>query len=110
MDNCLFCQIINGQISTPFVFENNQLIVIKDIHPKAPVHLLIIPKKHIPSINYLTDDDRQIIGDMFLAAKQLAETHQVANDGYRLIINTNSFAGQTVNHLHLHLLGGKKLS
>jgi histidine triad (HIT) family protein len=109
MENCLFCQIINHQIPAEIEFENENLIVIKDIHPKAPIHFLIIPKQHIPSINYLEKNHIDLIGDMFVTAKELAMSNQIADDGYRLIINTNLNAGQTVNHLHLHLIGGQKL-
>jgi len=91
------------------LYEDNNVIVFKDIKPKAPLHILIVPKKHIPSINHLESEDKELVGEMFLVAKKMAKKQGVAKTGYRLVFDTGENAGQTVDHLHLHLLGGKKL-
>ena len=105
---CLFCQISSGETSTDILFENNTLVVFKDINPAAPVHLLIVPKKHIRSINDLTDADQAILSQMFMVAKDMAAQHGVAESGYRLFINVERGGGQVIFHLHLHLIGGWK--
>lgn len=109
MTDCLFCKIINKKAPASIIYEDNNIIVIKDIEPKAPLHLLIIPKKHIPSINHLEPEDKTLVGELFLTAKKIAKDQGVAETGYRLIFDTGKDAGQTINHLHLHLLGGRKL-
>jgi histidine triad (HIT) family protein len=108
-EDCIFCNIIGKTISAEIVEENDELIVIRDILPKAPVHLLIIPKQHIASVEYLTADHRTLVGDLVLAAQAQARKQGVAERGYKLIWNVGPDGGQTVQHLHLHLLGGKKL-
>ena len=108
--DCIFCKIINKESPAQMIYEDEKLIVIENIAPKAPLHLLIIPKKHIPSINHLEAEDKTLIGEMFLAAKKMAKEQGIAETGFRLIFDTGKDAGQTVNHLHLHLLGGKKLA
>ena len=107
--NCLFCKIANKEVPAEIVYEDEKVIVLKDIHPKAPLHLLIVPKKHIPSINHLELRDKELIGGLFLVAQKIARAEGVDKTGYRLIFNMGKDAGQTVDHLHLHLLGGKKL-
>ncbi|MGB9743340.1 MAG: histidine triad nucleotide-binding protein [Minisyncoccales bacterium] len=107
--SCIFCQIINKEVPSEIVFEDKKIIAFKDIEPVAPVHILIVPKKHIPSINHLSHEDRELIGELFLAAQEIARQQKVAKSGYRLIFNVGPDAGQTVLHLHLHLIGGKKL-
>jgi len=109
MEDCIFCKIINKEISSEILYEDERSIVIKDIDPKAPVHLLIIPKKHIESINQLEDKDKDLISEMLIIAKGIAKDQGISENGYRLVINTGKNAGQTVDHLHLHLLGGEKL-
>jgi len=104
--DCLFCQISRGRTSTDFVFENDVLVVFKDINPAAPVHLLIVPKKHIRSINDLTEADRPILSEMLMAAKDMAAQHQVDKSGYRLFFNVERGGGQVIFHLHLHLIAG----
>lgn len=106
---CIFCQIINKEIPSQFVFEDEQLVAFKDISPKAPVHLLIVPKKHIESIANLTEDDKTLVGEMIWRAKVLAEEQGIAKNGYKLIFNCGEHGGQLVKHIHLHLLGGEKL-
>lgn len=106
---CIFCQIIKKEIPSPFVFEDEQMVAFKDISPKAPVHLLIVPKKHIESVAKLAEDDKILIGEMIWRAKILAEEQGIAEDGYKLVFNCGEHGGQVVKHLHLHLLGGEKL-
>ncbi len=106
MTDCIFCKIITGDIPSTNVFRDEQVTAFRDLHPAAPTHILIIPNKHIDSVNMLTNDDEQLIGHLFTTAKQLAAQESIAEGGYRLIINTNAHAGQTVFHIHLHLLGG----
>jgi histidine triad (HIT) family protein len=104
--NCLFCQIANGETPTEILFEDDTLVVFKDIHPAAPVHLLIVPKRHIRSINDLTESDRPLLSELLMAAKDMAGRQGVAESGYRLFINVERGGGQVIFHLHLHLLGG----
>ena len=107
--NCLFCKIVNKEVPAEIVYEDDKVLAFKDIHPKAPLHLLIIPKEHIPSVNHLSLGDRELIGELFLVAQKMARTEKVDKTGYRLIFNIGKDAGQTIDHLHLHLIGGKKL-
>lgn len=109
MDNCLFCKIIEGSIPSKKVYEDDQFVGIQDIQPAAPVHVLIIPKKHIPSINEVEQDDFVLIGELHRVAQELTKRLGIAESGYRLINNCGKDGEQTVNHLHYHLLGGKKL-
>ena len=102
--NCLFCQISSGETSTEFLYENETLVVFKDINPAAPVHLLIVPKKHIRSINDLTDEDRPILAEIIMTAKEMAAQFKVAKSGYRLFFNVERGGGQVIFHLHLHLV------
>ena len=110
MTDCVFCNIINKTIPSQPVLENERLIVIKDIAPKAPVHLLVIPKKHIDSVHALAPEDETLAGEMIFTAKQMAEQFGVGQSGYKLVFNVGRDGGQVVSHLHLHLLGGKKLA
>ena len=110
MEDCLFCKIKHKTVMADIVYEDDDFMSFKDINPKAPLHLLIIPKKHIPSINYLDPEDKNLIGKMFLVASEIAKKQEVFNKGYRLIINVGQDAGQEIDHLHLHLLAGKNLS
>lgn len=109
MENCLFCKIKDKIVPADIVYEDEKFLSFKDINPKAPIHLLIIPKKHIPSVNYLNPEDKDLIGEMFLIASEIAKKQKVFDKGYRLIINVGRDAGQAVDHLHLHLLAGKTL-
>ncbi len=106
MTDCIFCKIITGDIPSTNVFRDEQVTAFRDLNPAAPTHILLVPNKHIDSVNTLTDGDEQLIGHLFTTAKQIAAQEGIAEDGYRLIINTNAHAGQTVFHIHLHLLGG----
>jgi len=108
--DCIFCQIVHGQSSTEKLYEDDQLIVFRDLHPQAPVHQLIVPKKHIATLNDLTETDSLLIGALFQTARQLAQKTGVAQTGYRTVFNCNADGGQAIFHLHLHLLGGRKLA
>ena len=103
---CLFCQIANGGTSTEILFENDILVVFKDINPAAPVHLLIVPKQHIRSINDLTETDRPILSELLMTSRDMARRQGIAESGYRLFINVERGGGQVIFHLHLHLIGG----
>ncbi len=109
MSDCLFCKIIAGEIPSAKVYEDEQVFAFRDIAPVAPTHVLIVPKKHVASVNELSAEDEQIVGRLFLAAKQIAAQEGISQSGYRLAANTNADAGQAVFHLHLHLLGGKRM-
>jgi histidine triad (HIT) family protein len=109
MSDCIFCKIIKGEIPSTNVFRDEQVTAFRDLNPAAPTHILLVPNKHIDSVNTLTDGDEQLIGHLFTAAKQIAAQEGIAEGGYRLIINTNANAGQTVFHIHLHLLGGASM-
>lgn len=106
MSDCIFCKIIKGDIPSTNVFRDEQVTAFRDINPAAPTHILIVPNKHIDSVNVLISDDEPLMGHLFIVAKQLAAQEKIDDDGYRLIINTGAYAGQTVHHIHLHLLGG----
>ncbi|WED43168.1 histidine triad nucleotide-binding protein [Legionella cardiaca] len=108
--NCLFCKIASGEIKADIVFETQEIIVIRDIKPQAPIHLLLIPKKHIATINDADSQDEQLLGRMILTAKNMAKVEQLSEDGYRLVFNVNSGGGQEVYHIHLHLLGGRQMT
>lgn len=110
MTDCLFCKIRDGEIPADIIFENDELLAFNDVNPQAPVHILIIPKKHISTINDLEDNDEQIMGKLFTAAKIIAQQKNVSDDGYRLVTNCNEKAGQTVFHIHMHLLAGRAMT
>ncbi len=105
--SCLFCQIAEKTISSKMVYEDENLIAFEDVSPQAPVHILIVPRKHIPTGLDLTEEDRGMVGDIFLLAAKLARERDIASEGYRVVLNTNAGAGQSVFHLHYHLLGGR---
>ncbi|NBD22863.1 histidine triad nucleotide-binding protein [Paenibacillus glycinis] len=107
--DCIFCKIIEGSIPSAKVFENDRIVAFRDIQPAAPVHILIIPKKHIPTMNDVTAEDDALMAELFAAARQIARELGIAESGYRLINNVNADGGQVVYHLHIHLLGGAKL-
>jgi histidine triad (HIT) family protein len=104
--DCTFCKILSGEIPTAFLFENDIAVVFKDIKPAAPVHLLIVPKKHIRSVNDLTADDGKIVSAMITIAKDMAKKLSIAASGYKLLFNVERGGGQVIFHLHLHLIGG----
>lgn len=104
MDSCIFCKIASGEIDSAKIFENDKIVVFNDINPKAKVHILIVPKKHIESIKHLEIVDKEFIGEMFLVAKEIAKGKNL--EGYKLVINVGREGGQLVDHLHVHLLSG----
>ncbi len=110
MTDCVFCQIVAGKIPSKTLYQDEEVIAFRDINPVAPTHVLIIPKKHIPSLVHLSDDETPLIGHMVKIANQLAREESVAESGYRLVISCGEQGGQVVPHLHMHLLGGRRLS
>jgi histidine triad (HIT) family protein len=110
MTDCLFCKIIGGQIPGQFVHQDDQLVAIKDVNPQAPLHVLIIPRKHIATLNDLDPADDALVGSMNRAAAAIAKAHGYDDRGYRTVFNCNREAGQTVFHIHLHLLAGRGLT
>jgi histidine triad (HIT) family protein len=110
MSDCLFCKIRDGEIPADIVYENDDVLAFNDVNPQAPVHLLIIPKKHISTVNDVVDDDHLVMGKLFSAAKLIASQRGVSDDGYRLVVNCNEKAGQTVFHIHMHLLADRALT
>ncbi|MGD2273051.1 MAG: HIT domain-containing protein [Desulfobacterales bacterium] len=104
--NCIFCDIVNGKSDTEFLYEDDTLVVFRDIHPHAPVHLLVVPRKHIRSINDLQQADRPIISHMIVVAKDMAQKTAVDKSGYKLLFNVERGGGQVIFHVHLHLMGG----
>lgn len=109
MSDCLFCKIRDGQIPAKLVAEDDRAIAFRDINPQAPTHVLVVPRKHIASLNDLTDEDAALVGHLHVMARQIAEAEGIAQPGYRVLFNTGKLAGQTVFHIHLHLLGGRPL-
>ncbi|MCH7674676.1 histidine triad nucleotide-binding protein [candidate division KSB1 bacterium] len=109
MVDCLFCKIINKEINSDILFEDDDVLAFKDINPQAPIHFLIVPKKHISTINDLQQEDEKLTGKMILTAQSLAKQENIDENGYRLVFNCNSDGGQEVYHIHLHLLGGRRM-
>lgn len=107
---CIFCKIINKEIKSEVVFENEKVIAFKDINPKAPVHVLIVPKQHIASVNELDENSKNVISEVFIVAKSIAEKLGVKDEGYRIVVNTGKNAGQEVFHIHFHFLAGRQFS
>lgn len=110
MSDCIFCRIVSGEIPSPRVLEGDEWIAIRDINPAAPVHVLVIPRRHVESIDALGDGDGALAGALLLAARDVARQEGVAESGYRTVINTGGHGGQTVAHLHVHVIGGRQLS
>lgn len=108
--DCIFCQIVSGKIPSDIIHQDKEVIAFRDIKPQAPVHILIIPRRHIPSLAHLSEADSPLIAHMVAIANQLAKTEGIAESGYRLAISCGEEGGQLVPHLHMHLLGGQRLS
>lgn len=108
-DDCIFCKIVGGDIPAERIFENEHVIAFNDINPKAPTHILVIPKKHFATLNDVPTDEMDIIRTLFDAIREIAHKAGVAEDGYRVIVNTNRSSGQEVFHLHFHIMGGRQL-
>lgn len=110
MSDCLFCKFIAGEIQPDTVYETDSVLAFRDINPQAPTHVLVIPKQHISTINDLDTSHRELVGALYLAAKEVAKAEGIDERGYRTVMNCNAEAGQTVFHIHLHLLGGRSMS
>jgi len=110
MSTCLFCKIINRDIPGSIVYEDDRVLAFNDINPQAPTHVLVVPKRHIASLNELQPGDDQILGELVRRAAAIAKERGISAGGFRTVFNTNSDAGQTVFHIHLHLLGGRSMS
>ena len=109
MSNCLFCRIIAGEIPGSVVYQDERLVVLRDINPQAPTHVLVIPRRHIATLNDLTAEDDDLVGEMTRRAAAIAREHGHSEGGYRTVFNCNADAGQTVFHIHMHVLGGRRL-
>lgn len=107
--DCLFCKILAGDIPADIVYESDTAIAFRDINPQAPTHVLIIPRKHIATINDIEPTDQAIVGSLYSVAREIATAEGIADEGYRAVMNCNAAAGQTVFHIHLHLLGGREM-
>lgn len=110
MSDCIFCKIVNHSIPAKIVLENENVVAFEDLHPQAPTHILVIPKKHIATLNDAVLEDQALIGEVVLAATAIAKDRHISSSGYRLVCNTNPGAGQSVFHIHFHLLGGRSLA
>ena len=109
MSSCIFCQIIAGKSPSQILYQDEQASAFQDIHPVASTHILVVPNRHLDSVNDLSPEDETLVGHLFTVARQLARQEGVAQTGYRLIVNTGSHAGQVVSHLHMHLIGGQRM-
>ena len=110
MNECLFCKMVSGVIPCDKVHENENVLAFRDIDPKAPTHILIIPKKHITTLNEINENDQELLGELLLTAKKIAKDEGIDTSGYRTVFNCNSDGGQTVFHIHMHLLGGRPMA
>lgn len=108
--DCLFCKLLNGEIPTTFIYEDEKVAAFNDIDPKAPHHILIIPRKHIATLNDIENHETELIGHMMQTAKKIAADKGIEKTGYRVLMNCNVDGGQSVYHLHLHLLGGRRMN
>jgi histidine triad (HIT) family protein len=106
---CLFCKIVDGNLPADIVYENDTLVAFRDINAKAPTHILLIPRRHIATMNDLQNGDESLAGELFLTAAKIAADEGLADDGYRVVMNCNEAAGQSVFHIHLHLMGGRPM-
>jgi histidine triad (HIT) family protein len=107
--DCIFCRIADGEIPATVVRQDEHTVAFRDLDPKAPLHVLVIPRKHIASINDIADDDAAMMGALLIAARDVAASEGIAESGYRLVVNTGAAANQTVHHVHLHVLGGRDM-
>lgn len=107
--DCLFCKILSGEIPADIVYESDTAIGFRDINPQAPIHMVVIPRQHIATINDMVPEDEALVGSLFSAARQIAADEGLSEDGYRAVMNCNAAAGQTVFHIHLHVLGGRQM-
>ena len=109
-NNCLFCKIIAGELGGPPVYQDDDITAFKDINPQAPVHILLVPNRHIESVGHASEGDNSLLGKILLVAAEVASTQGISDGGYRLVINKGDDGGQTVSHLHVHLLGGRRMT
>lgn len=109
MSDCIFCKIARGEMDTKLIYEDDQVVAFNDMEPQAPVHLLIIPKKHISTLLDISAEDQELIGHIYRVAAKLARENDIAEDGFRLVSNCNENGGQSVYHIHFHLLGGRSM-
>lgn len=107
--DCIFCSIARGEVPAHIVRQDEDTVAFRDLNPQAPVHVLVIPRRHITSVNELETADRHVVGALFLAAREVAAAEQIAESGYRMVVNAGPDAGQTVSHVHLHVLGGRSM-
>lgn len=107
--DCVFCKIASGQAPSTIVYKDEQVTAFRDLHPVAPTHVLVIPNKHITSINEAAPEDEALLGHLFVAARKVAEMEAITENGYRVIVNTGAHGGQTVHHLHMHVIGGQRM-
>ena len=107
MSDCLFCKMVSGEIKPDTVYEDDDVLAFRDINPQAPTHFLVVPKRHISTINDLGHGDAELVGKLYLAAKQVAAEEGISEAGFRTVMNCNAGAGQSVFHIHLHVLGGR---
>lgn len=110
MEECIFCKVISKEIPASIVYEDERMIAFSDINPQAPVHILLIPKEHFPSLNEIPEDKKDILSHILLKAKEIAREKEIADRGYRIVLNTARESGQEVLHIHFHLLGGRQMS
>lgn len=109
MQTCIFCKIITKEIPSQLLYEDDEVVAFADINPKAPIHILIVPRKHIPNVDELKPEDEKLVGKLIYTAQKIAREKGIAKSGYRLVFNTRAHSGQEVDHIHLHLLGGQPL-
>ena len=109
MTHCIFCKIASGEIPSAVVYDDEHVVAFRDLNPHAPTHVLVVPRRHIPTLNDLAPADAELVGRMYLAAREVARQEGIAESGYRTVFNCNADAGQTVFHLHLHVLGGRSM-
>lgn len=110
MLDCLFCRLIKGEVKSKAIYEDDEIFAFEDINPQAPIHFLIIPKKHIAGITQLREEDGELVGKIHLVARRMAKKYSLSENGFRVVINSGPDAGETVKHLHFHLLGGRKFN
>ncbi|MBE0461153.1 MAG: histidine triad nucleotide-binding protein [Acidobacteriota bacterium] len=110
MENCIFCKIIQKEIPTSFIYEDDRMVAFKDINPQAPIHILLIPKEHYASLNDVPEDKKDILSHLLLKARQIALEQGISERGYRIVLNTARDSGQEVLHIHFHLLGGRRMN
>jgi histidine triad (HIT) family protein len=110
MEDCIFCKIANKEIPASIVFEDDRVVAFNDINPQAPIHILIIPREHVASLNNVSEEMKPILSHILLKARQIAKEKELEESGYRIVLNTGRDSGQEVLHIHFHLLGGRRMS